>query len=903
MYKRQVGKIPNYQEQADTWTAASSDDHPVGWTHNGDEHRIGFVFENDANYTFKLDYTDLSGRSKNTGDLKFTVDKTSPSGKILVDGTENWYAEFWNTITFNIFKDDNYNVKVTGADITSGVKTIEYYTTKDAIKSADEVKKITDWKKLADSGEWNRDSEKDDNINNKSFTMTEEQQFLTYAKITDYAGNVTYLYPKEIAVLDRTWAEPKITITAAEPLYGIYNKDVPFSINVEDPESGETYSGLKEVYYEVRKDGAVTQSGNYNKELEIDYSKNNQESAQKAGLTILDGRVQSLVKNETVTASLNNSNDVEIYVKVVDNAGHETEATKDLKIDITHPTIAVTYDLNTPLNERYYKDVRTATVVVTERNFDESAVRFNITNTDGTQPAISGWTHSANAGVSDDATHTCQVTFAADGDYTFTLETTDLAGNASSYNRVDDFTIDRTVPTIQVSYDNNSAATPGYFNANRTATVTVNEHNFNAAEVNAQITAALQGSGVAAPGLGGWSTNGDVHTASVTFSADADYTFDVDYTDLAGNAAADYTQDKFTVDKTDPEVEFFDIEDKSANNGTVAPGVKYSDVNYMESGVDITIKGAKHDKTELSGNRTNIANGESIKMEDFKHDEETDDVYTMTAVIKDKAGNETEKEVMFSVNRFGSNYIFSETTEKFLDDVYANKPKDLVVTEVNVDSLVFNGISYGLDGTKKELKAGSDYTVKQSGGEGSWKEYTYTIKKENFEKEGRYSVTIDSEDKATNKMNNKVKECNIDFVIDKTPPTVVITGIEESSYRADEREMTINLSDNTAVKCVDVIIDGKSVATYAQKEIEKAGGKISYMIEGASEPQKIEAAALDMAGNETTSEMHKVLVTSSVWIQYINNTPLLIGSILGIVLVAGGLIWFFVIRKKKEESK
>ena len=355
--------------------------------------------------------------------------------------------------------------------------------------------------------------------------------------------------------------------------------------------------------------------------------------------------------------------------------------------------------------------------------------------------------------------------------------------------------------------------------------------------------------------------------------------------------------------KTDPEVEFFDIEDKSANNGTVAPGVKYSDVNYMESGVDITIKGAKHDKTELSGNRTNIANGESIKMEDFKHDEETDDVYTMTAVIKDKAGNETEKEVMFSVNRFGSNYIFSETTEKFLDDVYANKPKDLVVTEVNVDSLVFNGISYGLDGTKKELKAGSDYTVKQSGGEGSWKEYTYTIKKENFEKEGRYSVTIDSEDKATNKMNNKVKECNIDFVIDKTPPTVVITGIEESSYRADEREMTINLSDNTAVKSVDVIIDGKSVATYAQKEIEKAGGKISYMIEGASEPQKIEAAALDMAGNETTSEMHKVLVTSSVWIQYINNTPLLIGSILGIVLVAGGLIWFFVIRKKKEESK
>ena len=42
--------------------------------------------------------------------------------------------------------------------------------------------------------------------------------------------------------------------------------------------------------------------------------------------------------------------------------------------------------------------------------------------------------------------------------------------------------------------------------------------------------------------------------------------------------------------------------------------------------------------------------------------------------------------------------------------------------------------------------------------------------------------------------------------------------------------MTINLSDNTAVKCVDVIIDGKSVATYAQKEIEKAGGLIWFFV-------------------------------------------------------------------------
>ena len=201
-------------------------------------------------------------------------------------------------------------------------------------------------------------------------------------------------------------------------------------------------------------------------------------------------------------------------------------------------------------------------------------------------PSVSGWSISSQAGESDDAINTCRVEFSADGDYNMTMQCKDQAGNESNTVKVDEFTIDKTIPVISVSYDNNSAATPGYYNANRTATITIKEHNFNAAEVNSQITAALQGSGISAPGVGGWSNSGDTHTASVTFSDDGDYTFDIDYTDLAGNAAADYTQDSFTVDKTKPEVEFFDIEDKSANNGVVAPGVKYSDVNYLESGVE-----------------------------------------------------------------------------------------------------------------------------------------------------------------------------------------------------------------------------------------------------------------------------------------------------------------------------
>ena len=527
---------------------------------------------------------------------------------------------------------------------------------------------------------------------------------------------------------------------------------------------------------------------------------------------------------------------------------------------------------------------------------------MKITNTDGTMPSVSGWSISSQAGESDDAINTCRVEFSADGDYNMTMQCKDQAGNESNTVKVDEFTIDKTIPVISVSYDNNSAVTPGYYNANRTATITIKEHNFNAAEVNSQITAALQGSGISAPGVGGWSNSGDTHTASVTFSDDGDYTFDIDYTDLAGNAAADYTQDSFTVDKTKPEVEFFDIEDKSANNGVVAPGVKYSDVNYLESGVEIKIEGAEHESKELTGSRSSIANGESIKMNDFEYTQDNDDVYTMTAVISDKAGNKTEKKIMFSVNRFGSNYSFSDTTKEFLDEVYSNSAKDLVITETNVDSLVFNGISYSLDNKTTELKQGTDYTVKETGGEGSWKQYTYTIKKENFEKEGRYSVTIDSEDKATNTMNNKVKERNINFVIDKTPPTVVITGIEESSYRADSRDMSVNVSDNTAVKRLDIMVDGKSVATYSQEDVKEAGGKIVYTLNSSNSKQKVKAVAVDMADNEANSDNHNILITTNLFIQYINNKPLFIGSIIALVLIAGGVIYFFVFRRKKSED-
>lgn len=872
-YKRDKDiKTENYTDSANT---------KDNWSSNTIERTTKFQFTEDANYTLGITYRDLAGNEVVYNTHYFTVDKTAPTGSINIKGTngesKSW-IEWVKDVFFNIFTSGSKKVSITSEDETAGVATTQYYKYHPDAESRYTFQGLTlEQLNNMTEDEWTMGS------SSCSISVDANEQAIVYEKIVDKAGNVRYINNQEGVIADNTAPEaPQIKISIADPAQGIYNSNVPFTIDVKDPKKGETYAGLKEVYYEITNNGTVTQSGNYNSEL--------------ADPT---ARKQKISHSETVMAALNNSNHVQIKVKAVDYAGNTSEATKDLKIDITNPEVTITFDLNNPLNGKYYKDTRTATISVKERNFDQNAVNLTITNTDGTMPSVSGWSISPQAGESDEAINTCTVTFSADGDYNMSMQCTDKAGNGSNTATIEEFTVDKTVPTISVSYDNNNAATAGYYNANRTATISITEHNFNAAEVNAKITAALQGSGVSVPGVGGWSTSGDVHTASVTFSEDADYTFDIDYTDLAGNAAADYTQDQFTVDKTAPEVEFFDITDKSANNGTVAPGVTYSDVNYTADQVEITISGAKHNTEALSGDRSSIANGESIKMADFAHTEDVDDVYTMKAVITDKAGNKTEKQVMFSVNRFGSNYIFSSSTEKFLNDVYANEAEDIVVTEINVDTLVFNGISYSLDNKTTELTKGEDYLVSEKGGDGSWKEYTYTINKKNFEKEGRYNVTIDSEDAATNTMNNKLKDSNINFVIDKTPPTVVITGIEENSYRADSRDMTVNLSDNTAVKKLDIQINGESVATYDQKEIEKAGGQITYAIESSNSKQNIKAVAVDLANNENTSDEHSVLVTTNLLIQFVNNTPLFAGTICVVVAGVGAAVYVFGFRKRK----
>ena len=146
---------------------------------------------------------------------------------------------------------------------------------------------------------------------------------MIYFRAEDYAGNYTYVSSNGM-VVDKT--APQITlIPDVANENGYYNKNV--NVNVKVDEMSSNCSGIKNVHYEVRNGNEVTKSGNlYNFDVK---------NPTKSQLE------QKVSDNITVDAEKNNSDNVEVIVTAVDNAGNPSENSVVLNINKTNPTISV----------------------------------------------------------------------------------------------------------------------------------------------------------------------------------------------------------------------------------------------------------------------------------------------------------------------------------------------------------------------------------------------------------------------------------------------------------------------------------------------------------------------------------------------------------------------------------
>ena len=649
------------------------------------------------------------------------------------------------------------------------------------------------------------------------------------------------------------------------------------------------------------------------------------------------------------------SNLVRLVITATDNVGNTTQMIKDFAVDTLAPRVTVSYDNNSVLNDKYFKADRVATITVEDINFNADTTPIT------TEVEDMGWSKNGDVytttriyNVDGDYTFAMQSTDKANNQSEIDL--TNGGVNAAPA----EFTVDKTAPVISISFNPADAKDQDeknvyHFDTDRTLTVSITEVNFKGEEVVAQMGEKNS--------LGRWTSNGNIHTAYTTFTPGNEYNVELNYTDLAGNPAKSVVSETFTVDDKAPTIEIttgeatlgelkivqddlvlgLTVNDAEGNlKGEPEVELIYIGTDFQQKKVD----GVAYYTVSETVDRTTYA----IDFTNIEKIKSNDGIYTLRVKTSDYAGHQVTlaSDLVFSLNRFGSTFTAEdEFTKSFLNNeagtVYHNKVEgDLVIKEINPNEVEQgsqgdgNGslITVSANGVSKVLVNGADYEVKteQKGNSTGhkWYEYTYTIYAGNFKDDngelinGKYEILFYSEDAAGNKNTNEANEGSsiqvdkdgnpsgaINFVLDSHKPVVSVIGIEDGSqFNASNKTVQIDVSDNTP-HTIEVYIDDVLVTREDDpQKLVNANDWLTYDEENSSYTlnlkednfgRDIRVVVIDAAGNPTEHEIKNVQVTENLFFLFINNTWLVVGSVLGLAAII--VVIIVLIRRKKEKKE
>lgn len=496
-----------------------------------------------------------------------------------------------------------------------------------------------------------------------------------------------------------------------------------------------------------------------------------------------------------------------LTVRATDRKGNTSEAFTDkttLVIDNTKPEVNFEYSPSEPKKadgdfpeggSGYYDSAVTVSVIVKEANF--VADPKNVTNADGS--SYEGMVLTCNneryngAWQKNGDTWRANIELSNDDVYVIKAKYTDPSGNEAAEKETGEIVIDRNAPKITVEYSpNNPVASVGernYFNEDQTATIKIEERNFNPADVVATVwTSKIGGEEVesdlaaALADASSWKREGDVYTATINYSTDGNYRFDIEYTDPSGNAAEDYAGDELTVDKSAPsgliisygteiakdnDTYYYDAPVKVIVTATdEISGIKAFDYTYVSSVNNQSVKGTA---------KPNV-NGENARAEFYVP---ADDVEQFKGTVKvtatDNSGNSTAA-------KEGKGTV-----------VYDNIAP---IGRINVGNGVttVNGVKYfsgSVNATVEIVESnfdGNDVVVFVDGNEtsiGNWSNSgdTWTASV-NVSSDGQHKISVSYTDKSGNQMASTESE---NFVIDHTAPVIVVNGVKNNAAYSDEK--------------------------------------------------------------------------------------------------------------------
>ena len=500
--------------------------------------------------------------------------------------------------------------------------------------------------------------------------------------------------------------------------------------------------------------------------------------------------------------------------------------------------------------------------------------------------------------------------------------------------------VDNITPTSKITYNAPVQTANGisYYDGDINATIVVTEANFDAKDVVVTVTK----DGENFPVNVSWRDDSvDTHTGTFTLTKDGDYIVSVQYKDKSGNQMTSYKSNELTLDATKPTIKVSNIKANSANKdekyGFV---ITVNDTNLDASSLKPVLKAVvqKEEGVYVTvdidlGNAKTVVNGQTYTytVEDLPDD----GLYTLTCSVKDMSSNgmsqivlddsESYDQVQFSINRNGSAFGYgNKFSEELVGQYYIySVDEDVVIVEVNVDPIE----EYKVTLNGKELVEGTDYTTIQTSKDGEWSKRTYTIKKALFESEGEYSIIVSSTDKADTTAFSDVKNLSLAFVVDQTKPVLTITGLEAGGrYQTDAQTVTLIPTDeggrlNSLTVLVmdsngnplkddagaDISVRFEMAGEELLKHLEDNDGKVTFTIpEGLNNQVKIICNDCAVNAEDLTNEYNelfeRVTVSQNQFVIFYANTPLFVGTIAGVLAVAG-LIVFLVKRKGSKKSK
>ncbi len=797
------------------------------------------------------EYSDSGGRHKVKGNLDISIDNSIPVLAISSDKNQLCKDPGYQDIQY--FSQKPVSFQLTAQDKESGIKAIEYSIWSEG-KKIEEV--YLENSKLSEAFSVSiplKDKDFCGWISAKAINGVDKYSQLQTSEVFLWESSKTADYYAKMQL-----SVPTADFRDTHKNISYYKGDVTLTLNFEQP-----FAGVKDCNFMMEEDGQWKLLGSNDFSSYIESGKNQQ--------------LQLKAKDHTNTSE---TNPIHIKGKCSDNAGYVWYSDEQfIVIDQKPPRINVEYHTDT--ETRYRNKKQYATVMVEDLNFNENSVEWKIEgDSDGYQ--IGEWQGKGKK-------HYCKVTFLKDGSYRLGLQVSDYAKNKSSWVDDNTFILDEDPPQIKLWMDDQDAHHEKYYKTLKKMYIFIKEDNFYQGGIEIRnhgkpMTFSLEKEDRVLKGIPKLFKEKDWKIYSILLQEDGSYDLSFGCTDVAGNVARRQMYPSFVIDRSKPMIKVMDLSDGITFTDQISAKILVEDKNLIANECKLTAFFENGKRAEFMDNYVDreITKDGSVcfTVHDLPHEKSMDNRYRLKIEGKDLAGNDMDGEntLTFYVDRYGARYDISEETKAYIDKYYVRESEDLLVkafslhpleTDILVtkDNESFRTLSLKekeydtsairLDGEDRENKV---LPFHHKG----WYQTTYHISKKVFNEEGSYRIILRSRERSSGlhgevltESENRLWTQSIEFLVDKTPPTVVFGGLNDDRYDNTDLQFTITAIDNTRLKKVRIHFEknnNKYIETYRDylgeefNENHSITGKIMEW-EGS---QSIWYEAWDYAGNHMT---------------------------------------------------